>query len=115
MVNTRTGEAPPAERTVANAEEEMPRELRTEQAEALHARLEEAGMMDGGWQPVALSNAEKGMLASWLSDRLGVGSRWKVFAALWGMNAETLRRAYNKALDQNKSLAFQDRLKEVLG
>lgn len=95
-------------------EKEIPDMLRTAQASALQEKLTEAGMMDKDWQPVGLSNAQKGMLAFYLSDKLGIDNRWKVFSALWGMNPETLRRAYNKALDQNKSLLFQDELKIIL-
>ena len=93
---------------------EIPSEFRTSQACDLHDKLTKAGMLDGDWQPVGLSYAEKGMLAFYLADKLGVNNQWKVFAALWGMKAETLRRAYNKALDQNKSLLFQDELKKIL-
>ena len=33
---------------------------------------------------------------------------------LWGMKPETLRRAAAKAMEQKKSLVFQDRLKGLL-
>jgi len=94
---------------------ELPAELCTAEARALHERLMDAGMMDDDWQPVGLSNAQKGLLTFYLAAKLDIGSQWKVFAALWGMNAETLRRAYNKALEQNRSLLFQDELKRILG
>ena len=95
--------------------EELPAELCTAEARTLHERLMDAGMMDDDWQPVGLSNAQKGLLTFYLAGKLDIGSQWKVFAALWGMNAETLRRAYNKALEQNRSLLFQDELKRILG
>lgn len=46
--------------------------LRTPRAEALLTRLVDAGLVDASWQPLSLSNAEKGVLASLLADRLGV-------------------------------------------
>lgn len=93
----------------------LPAELRTAQALALHEKLMGEGLMDEDWQPVGLSNAQRGLVASYLSDKLGITNQWKVFASLWGMKTENLRSAYNKALEQNKSLTFQDRLKKAVG
>ena len=92
---------------------DIPDELRTPQACTLHEELCKDGLLDEGWQPVGLSNSEKGMLASWLSGKLGIVNQWKWFAALWGMKPENLRSAYYKALEQTKSLTFQDRLKNI--
>ena len=97
------------------AGDSLPPELRTAQADVLHEKFMDDGLLNEDWQPVALSNAQRGLLAYYLSDKLGIANHWKVFAALWGMKAESLRSAYNKALEQNKSLAFQDRLKKVVG
>ena len=44
--------------------------LRTPRAEALLARLVDAGLTDEHWQPLSLSNAEKGVLASLLEKVL---------------------------------------------
>lgn len=93
----------------------LPAELRTSLADSLHERLMDNGLMDEDWQPVGLSNAQRGLLASYLSDKLGIANQWKVFSTLWGMKTESLRSAYNKALEQSKSLTFQDRLKKVVG
>lgn len=85
-------------------------------AEASHVleQLVAAGLTDARWQPIGLSYAEKGVLAAYLAHRLGIQTQWQTFAALWGMKPETLRKAYGKALDQKKTLAFQDRLKGLL-
>lgn len=99
----------------ATAASGLPAELRTAQAHTLHEKLMGSGLMDEDWQPVGLSNAQRGLLASYLSDKLGIANQWKVFSTLWDMKTENLRSAYNKALEQNKSLTFQDRLKKVLG
>jgi hypothetical protein len=37
-----------------------------------------------------------------------------VFGQLWDEKPETLRRNFNKALEQRKSLDFQDRLQNIL-
>lgn len=92
----------------------LPEVLRTDEAEELLDKFQRAGMLDPCAQPVNLSNAERGLLAKTLSDELDIEKPWKVFGETWCMNSETLRRAYNKALDQAKSLTFQDRLKEIL-
>ena len=101
-----------AEDTDATAE--LPDALCTPQAEALLAKLCDAGVLDAHWQPVGLTNTERGLLAKILSDELGIDTPWKVFGDCWQMNSGTLRTAYNQALNQRKSLNFQDRLKAVM-
>ena len=92
----------------------LPDVLCTPQAEALLAKLCDAGMLDARWQPVGLTNTERGLLAKILSDELGIDTPWKVFGDCWQVNSGTLRTAYNQALNQRKSLNFQDRLKAVM-
>ena len=92
----------------------LPDVLSTPQAEALLAKLCDAGMLDAHWQPVGLTNTERGLLAKILSDELGIDTPWKVFGDCWQVNSGTLRTAYNQALNQRKSLHFQDRLKAVM-
>ena len=92
----------------------LPDVLCTPQAEALLAKLCDAGMLDAHWQPVGLTNTERGLLAKILSDELGIDTPWKVFGDCWQVNSGTLRTAYNQALNQRKSLNFQDRLKAVM-
>ena len=92
----------------------LPDALCTPQAEALLAKLCDAGVLDAHWQPVGLTNTERGLLAKILSDELGIDTPWKVFGDCWQMNSGTLRTAYNQALNQRKSLNFQDRLKAVM-
>ena len=92
----------------------LPDVLCTPQAEALLAKLCDAGMLDARWQPVGLTNTERGLLAKILSDELGIDTPWKVFGDCWQVNSGTLRTAYNQALNQRKSLHFQDRLKAAM-
>ena len=89
---------------------DMPEALLTDAARALHARLREAGMVDERWQPVGLSNAERGTLAEYLTERLNIGSKWKLWGELWGMNPETLRTAKARGLEQERTWAFRSRL-----
>lgn len=92
----------------------LPDALRTPRAEALLARLVDAGLADEHWQPLSLSNPEKGVLASLLADRLEIGNHWKFFGRLWGMNPETLRTAFNKGMDQHRTADFMERVKTAL-
>ena len=92
----------------------LPEVLCPPQAEAVRAKLCDAGMLDARWQPVGLTNTERGLLAKILSDELGIDTPWKVFGDCWQVNSGTLRTAYNQALNQRKSLNFQDRLKAVM-
>ena len=98
----------------ADVTSELPEVLCTPQAEALLAKLCDAGVLDAHWQPVGLTNTERGLLAKILSDELGIDTPWKVFGDCWQVNSGTLRTAYNQALNQRKSLNFQDRLKAVM-
>ena len=92
----------------------LPEALRTPLAETLRGRLADAGLVDGHWQPLSLSNAEKGVLASLLADRLEIGNHWKFFGRLWSMNSETLRTAYNKGMDQHRTADFMERVNRAL-
>lgn len=91
----------------------VPATLQTPEARALMRKLTDAGILDEHWQPVGLSLAERGILTRYLSVRLDIKNQWRDFAELWDMNPETLRRAAAKALDQRKTLLFQDRLKSI--
>ena len=88
----------------------LPEILCTPQAEALHAKLRNAGWMDERWNPVGLSNAEKGTLAEYLSEKLGIHSHWKFFGSLWNINSETLRTSKARGLDQGKTWDFRTKL-----
>ena len=91
-----------------------PAELQTQEAENLFEKLREAGMVDARMQPLNLSNAEKGMLAFDLAGRLDIQNQWQVFASLWGTTSGALRSAYNRAIEQQKTMLFIEKLKNIL-
>ena len=91
-----------------------PTELQTQEAEKLFEKLREAGMVDARMQPLNLSNAEKGMLAFELAGRLNIQNQWQVFASLWGTTSGALRSAYNRAIEQQKTMLFIEKLKNIL-
>ena len=93
---------------------EVPEQLKSEAAEALKEDLVDAGILTDDWQPLNLSGTERALVAKAVCERLEINEIWQVFGQLWGEKPETLRSYLNKALDQKKSLKFQDRLKAIL-
>ena len=92
---------------------ELPEVLCSSDAKALHTKLQQADMVDAHWQPVALSKAEKGTLAEYISDKLSIKSKWKLFGALWKVDAETLRTAKARGLEQDKTWEFRNKLDKL--
>lgn len=88
----------------------LPEILCTHQAQSLLAKLRNAGMVDEQWNPVGLSNAEKGTLVEYLSEKLDIHSHWKFFGSLWNINSETLRTSKARGLDQGKTWDFRTKL-----
>jgi hypothetical protein len=69
-------------------------------------------LVDANGQPT-VSRPEAALLADVLARRLGIDNKWKFFERLWHRNH--MRGDYNTALNQRKSLRFQERLKNILG
>ena len=76
----------------------------------LWERVKSEGLVDGSGQPT-VSRPEAALLADMLAQRLGIANKWKVFERMWHRN--NMRGDYNTALDQKKSLAFQEKLKKL--
>ena len=75
-------------------------------------KVQQAGLVDADGLPT-VSRPEAALLADILAERLGIANKWKFFEKLWHRN--NMRSDYNTALDQRKSLEFQERLKHILG
>ena len=71
----------------------------------------DAGLVDANGQPT-VSRPEAALIADMLAERLGITNKWKFFEQLWHRN--NMRGDYNTALDQRKTLKFQERLKNIL-
>ena len=91
----------------------IPKQLQGEYAEKLKRNLMDAGMIDVDWQTCNLSNTEAAILARYISEKTHINDVWKEFGLLWNMNPVTLRNYFNKALDQKKSLEFQEKIKAL--
>ena len=94
-------------------EEQQPMEtvIPTELAESeLWQKATDTGLVDANGQPT-VSRPEAALLADYLARRIGLANKWKVFEQAWHRN--NMRSDYNTALEQKKSLAFQDKLKDI--
>lgn len=78
----------------------------------LWEKVREAGLVDEDGQPT-VSRTEAALLADELAERLDISHKWKLFETLWHRN--NMRGDYNTALEQKKSLLFQEKLKNLLG
>ena len=78
----------------------------------LWEKVQEAGLVDEDGQPT-VSRTEAARLADELAERLDISHKWKLFETLWHRN--NMRGDYNTALEQKKSLLFQEKLKNLLG
>ena len=78
----------------------------------LWQKIIDAGLVDDDCQPT-ISRPEAALMADMISARLGISHKWKMFEKLWHRN--NMRGDFNTALEQRKSLAFQEKLKNILG
>ena len=110
----RVDKKPAAYPTTSKENEEectaLPKELLTEEARELHAKLVGQGILDEHWQPVNLSNAEKGTLIEYIAEELHICAKWKFFGRLWTVDSETLRTSKTRGLEQNRTWKFRERL-----
>ena len=91
--------------------DEEPVEVPAELAESdLWKKAQEAGLVDTEGQPT-VSRTEAALMANELAERLDIAHKWKLFEALW--HRKNMRGDYNTALEQRKSLLFQEKLKKL--
>ena len=77
----------------------------------LWEKVVDAGLVDGNGQPT-VSRPEAALMADMMAERLGIAHKWKLFETLWHRN--NMRGDYNTALNQRKSIAFQEKIKKLL-
>ena len=92
-----------------NQNENLPEVLANSE---LWERVKDEGLVDENNMPTT-SRPEAALLAYMLAEKLGIGNKWKLFEKLW--NRKNMRNDYNTALEQRKSLKFQEKLKNILG
>ena len=101
--------APPMPSADEQSEGEIPQVLAESE---LWQKVRESGLVDERNQPTG-PRTEAALLADMIARRLGIENKWKMFEQLWHRN--NMRGDYNRALEQKKSLAVQERLKNILG
>lgn len=113
VTNNYYGEKPEAGNDLHLEGDDIPVLLRSEEAEGIMEDMVDAGLLTDDWQPKGLSGSERSLLAKEVCERLGIRDVWQVFGKLWNEKPETLRSYLNKALNQRKSISFQERLKNI--
>ena len=88
----------------------LPPLLCTEQAMILLEKAQDAGYVDANCQPL-ISRTQAALLADAMATRLGIRKKWKVFETLW--HRTKMYKDYYQALNQQQSLVFQDKLKQL--
>lgn len=94
---------------------EMPAELTKPEIMTTLNKLQTNHVLDAHFQPIDLSIAKRGILASLVADKFDIENPWIVFGKLWNMNKETLRSGCNKAVLQPKSDETRKMMRNIIG
>ena len=89
---------------------ELPEVLATDEAMILWQKAQQAGYVDDHYQPL-LSRTQSALLADAMTERLDIKEKWKVFGELW--HRKNMYNDYYRAMEQQQSLRFQDKLKQL--
>lgn len=92
----------------------LPDAFRTTDGVALMEKLKQGNLIDDDFQPIGMSWTEKSILVDELSSRLHIEDKWQVFGSLWHLKPQSLRSAYNKAMDMKKTAVIFDRIRNVI-
>ena len=98
----------------ADPEARMSDDLKGEIGLAVLKNLQEHGVLDESFYPLELSNSESAVLAYQIAITLDIKDVWKVFSTLWEVSPNALRAAYNRGIEQKKTLKFLDEIKPLL-
>ena len=92
----------------------MSDELKGEEGLAVLKNLQKHGLLDENFYPMELSNSESAVLAYLIAITLGINEMWKVFSDLWNITPNALRAAYNRGMEQKKTMKFLDEITPLL-
>ena len=98
----------------ANPAERMSDNLKGEEGQEVLKNLQEHGLLDENFYPLNLSNSESAVLAYQIAITLDIKEMWKVFSDLWDISPNALRAAYNRGMEQKKTMKFLDEIKPFL-
>ena len=92
----------------------MSDELKGEKGQAVLKNLQKHGLLDEKFYPLNLSGSESAVLAYQISITLDIKEMWKVFSDLWDISPNALRAAYNRGMEQKKTIEFLDEITPLL-
>ena len=92
----------------------MSDELKGEEGLAVLKNLQKHGLLDENFYPLELSNSESAILAYQIAITLDIKEMWKVFSDLWNITPNALRAAYNRGMEQKKTMKFLDEISPLL-
>ena len=92
----------------------MPDELKGEEGMALLKNLQEHWLLDENFYPIELTYSESAVLAYQIAIKLDIKEMWKVFADLWDITPNVLRAAYNRGMEQKKTMKFLEEISPLL-
>ena len=92
----------------------IPDELKGEEGMAVLKNLQKHGLLDENFYPLELSNSESAVLAYQIAIVLDIKEMWKVFSDLWNITPNALRAAYNRGMEQKKTMKFLDEITPLL-
>ena len=92
----------------------MSDELKGGEGLAVLKNLQKHGLLDENFYPMELSNSESAVLAYQIAITLGINEMWKVFSDLWNITPNALRAAYNRGMEQKKTMKFLDEITPLL-
>ena len=98
----------------ANPAERMSDNLKGEEGQEVLKNLQEHGLLDENFYPLNLSSSESAVLAYQISITLDIKEMWKVFSDLWDISPNALRAAYNRGMEQKKTIEFLDEITPLL-
>lgn len=98
----------------ANPAERMSDNLKGEEGQEVLKNLQKHGLLDENFYPLNLSSSESAVLAYQISITLDIKEMWKVFSDLWDISPNALRAAYNRGMEQKKTMKFLDEIKPFL-
>ena len=92
----------------------MSDELKGERGLAVLKNLQKHGLLDENFYPLDLSSSESAVLAYQIAIALDIKEMWKVFSDLWNITPNALRAAYNRGMEQKKTIKFLDEITPLL-
>ena len=95
-------------------EARMSDELKGEKGQVILKNLQMHGVLDENFYPLELSNSESAVLAYQIAIALDIKEMWKVFSDLWNISPNALRAAYNRGMEQKKTIKFLDEITPLL-